>query len=133
MIKYITFLLRQNSFIQVLLLCFFCFSCELIVKLVKLPLPGSILGFGLVLFLLVTNKLKPEYIKNGAQLLLKEMLLFFIPAVIAILDHPEFLGILGIKILIVIILSTINVILITVLVVDYCYHWRLSHAKSISD
>ena len=132
MISYITSLLRKNSLLQILLVCLFWLSCELIVKLSKLPLSGGILGLGLVLLLLLTKKLKLESIKGGAQLLLKEMLLFFIPAVLAVLEHREFLGLLGIKILAVIILSTITVILVTALVVDFCYHWRTGHAASPS-
>ncbi len=132
MTRYITSMLRQNSLIQILLVCLFWLSCELIVRLSKLPLSGGILGLGLVLLLLLTKKLKLESIKGGAQLLLKEMLLFFIPAVLAVLEHREFLGLLGLKILAVIILSTITVILVTALVVDYCYHWRANHAASTS-
>lgn len=132
MIGYITHNLTKNSLFQILLVCLFWLSCELLVRFSKLPLSGGTLGLGLVLLLLVTKKLKLENIKGGAQLLLKEMLLFFIPAVLAVLEHREFLGLLGLKILLVIILSTITVILITALVVDFCYQWRMSHAPSTS-
>ncbi|RUR09725.1 CidA/LrgA family protein [Legionella sp. km772] len=128
MLRYLTSLLQKNSLLQTLFVCLLWLSCELTVKLTKLPLPGGILGLGLVLLLLLSKKLALESIKGGAQLLLKEMLLFFIPAVLAVLEHREFLGLLGIKILAVIILSTVSVILVTALVVDLCYYWRTAHA-----
>ncbi|KTD63523.1 holin-like protein [Legionella santicrucis] len=124
--------IRQNSLFQVLLVFIFWFASELVVKLIKLPVSGGIFGLGIVLLLLVTKRLKLDSIRIGAQLLLADMLLFFIPAVLAILEHQEFLGILGLKILFVIILSTIIVMSTTALVVDYCYHWRNNHAKSYS-
>ncbi len=132
MILHMTTTIRQNSLFQVLLVFIFWFASELVVKLIKLPVSGGIFGLGIVLLLLVTKRLKLDSIRIGAQLLLADMLLFFIPAVLAILEHQEFLGILGLKILFVIILSTIIVMSTTALVVDYCYHWRNNHAKSYS-
>jgi holin-like protein len=51
------------------------------------------------------------------------MLLFFVPAVLALLDHNELLGLMGLKILAVIIVSTIMVMSVTALTVDLCYRW----------
>ncbi|MDF1930851.1 hypothetical protein PGH45_13280 [Legionella pneumophila] len=42
------------------------------------------------------------------------------------------MGLLGLKILFIILLSTITVMLVTALVVDYCYRWRTHHAKQHS-
>ena len=130
MIKHIANQMRNNSLFQVLLVCLIWLACELLARLYKFPVPGGILGLGLVLFLLLTKTLNLETVKGGAQLLLKEMLLFFIPAVLAVLEHREFLGLLGLKVLMVIILSTITVMLITALVVDCSYSWRIKHFKS---
>jgi holin-like protein len=60
------------------------------------------------------------------------MLLFFIPSVLALLEHHELLGFLGLKILFVIVLSTTAVMLVTAVVVDYCYHWRTAHAAQLT-
>jgi holin-like protein len=62
-------------------------------------------------------------LKRGANWLLAEMLLFFVPAVLALLDHSELLGLMGLKILTVIILSTVAVMSVTALTVDLCYRW----------
>lgn len=132
MLSYNTSFLRKNSSLQTILICCICITCNLLVKQLKLPIPGGILGLILVLVLLMSKKLPLEHINKGAHLLLKEMVLFFIPAVLAVLEHHEFLSILGLKVLSVILLSTTAVILITALIVDYYYHRRLSYAKPAS-
>lgn len=124
--------IQQNSFFQIVLVGLFWLASELLLKLVKLPLSGGILGLGIVLLLLATNCLKLNRIRRGAELLLANMLLFFIPGVLAILEHQEFIGLLGLKILFIILLSTITVMLVTALVVDYCYRWRTHYAKQHS-
>lgn len=126
---YMTIKLQHNSLFQIGLVCLFWVVSEILVSLVKLPLSGGILGLGIVLLLLATKRLKLDNIRRGAELLLADMLLFFIPAVLAILEHHEFIGLLGLKILFVILLSTMVVMLVTATVVDYCYHWRADHAK----
>jgi holin-like protein len=131
MIQYkLTRTLQQSSLLQALMMCLVWFSCDYFINWIKLPLSGGILGLGVILFLLLTQSIQIESIKGGAQLLLRDMLLFFIPAVLAVLEHHEFIGLLGLKILCVIMLSTMAVMLVTALVVDYCYHWRTHHTKS---
>jgi holin-like protein len=120
--------LQCNAVLQSGLIILFWLASDLVVKNLKLPISGGILGLGIVLLLLMTQSIKINTIKKGADLLIKDMLLFFIPAVLALLEHHELLGILGIKILFVIVLSTITVMLVTAAVVDYCYHWRTVHA-----
>lgn len=116
--------LKYNALIQALLLSLLWISCNWVSITLSLPITGGILGFALVLTLLLTKSIRVEYVKNGAQLLLRDMLLFFIPAVLAILEHQEFLGVLGIKVLGVIILSTIAVMVVTAFVVDCCFHLK---------
>jgi len=88
-----------------------------------LPVPAGIVGMFLVLALLVGRRLSPASMRRGANWFLAEMLLFFIPAVPAVLDHREFLGWLGLKILIVILIGTLTVMMTTALTVDLCYRW----------
>ncbi|MDF1930852.1 CidA/LrgA family protein [Legionella pneumophila] len=68
--------IQQNSFFQIILVGLFWLASELLLKLVKLPLSGGILGLGIVLLLLATNCLKLNRIRRGAELLLANMLLF---------------------------------------------------------
>ncbi|MNL56483.1 holin-like protein [compost metagenome] len=66
--------------------------------------------------------------QRGASWLLGEMLLFFVPAVMSLLDHREFLGLLGLKLLVVILLGTALVMAGTALTIDLCYRWMNRHA-----
>ena len=56
-------------------------------------------------------------------MLLTDMLVFFVPAVPAVLDHPEFLGWLGVKIVAVIAMGTIIVMAITAMTVELACRW----------
>jgi holin-like protein len=49
------------------------------------------------------------------------MVLFFVPAVLAVLDHRELLGLVGLKVIGVIVGSTLAVTGVTGLTVDLCY------------
>lgn len=66
---------------------------------------------------------------RGANWLLGEMLLFFVPAVMSLLDHREFLGVLGVKLLVVILLGTALVMIGTALTIELCYRWMNRHAS----
>ncbi len=87
-------------------------------SLLGLPVPAGILGLALVLLLLSTGAMPLHAVKNGADWLLAQLLLFFVPALLAVLDHPEFLGLLGLKLLFVIVLGTLAVMLVTGMVVE---------------
>ena len=84
----------------------------------QLPVPGSVIGLFLLFLLLMTGGMNLLTVRRGAQWYLAEMLLFFIPAVLAVLDHHEFFGLLGLKILAVILLGTFVVMVATALAVE---------------
>ena len=121
--------IKQNALLQAILIGALWFACEVTVSQLKLPLPGGILGLGITLLLLISEKIRIESLHSGASLLIKDMLLFFIPAVLAIVEHHEFVGLLGLKILGIILISTTFSMLITAFVVNYCYQWKTHHAK----
>ncbi|MDE3103677.1 MAG: CidA/LrgA family protein [Acidobacteriota bacterium] len=104
---------------QVLLLALFWLVGEGVVRLTHLPLPGSIVGMFLLLGGLLFGAVPLRAVKGGAYLLLAEMLLFFIPAVLVVLDHGEFLGITGLKILILVLVSTMLVMASTGMTVQW--------------
>ena len=99
---------------QIALIAGFWALGEGIVRVTHMPVPGSVVGLFL-LFILLMNLLT---VRRGAQWYLAEMLLFFIPAVLAVLDHHEFFGLLGLKILAVILLGTVIVMISTALAVE---------------
>lgn len=118
----------RHPMLQLGLMVGFWLAGEGLVRMLSLPVPGGLVGLGAVLLLLATRSLSATGLRRGAQWLLADMLLFFVPAVLAVLDHREFLGLMGLKILCVIVLSTALVMLVTASVVDACCRWRERHA-----
>lgn len=123
-------ILHRNAVLQVGAMLGFWLLGEALVRLSGLPVPGSVIGLALVLLLLATRRMSPLSVRRGANYFLADMLLFFVPAVLAVLNHPEFLGLMGLKILFVIVASTVSVMVVTAFVVDRCYCWRAQHARS---
>ncbi len=101
---------------------------QAIVQALRLPVPGGVVGMAAVLALLLTRRLSLGSVRRGAEWLMAEMLLFFVPAVMAVLDHSEFVGVLGLKLLAVILTGTLCVMAATALAVDLCARWTLRHA-----
>jgi len=117
--------------LQVALLTGFWFVAEEISSRWLPQLPAGVLGMFLLLCGLLTRTLQLSWFKLGARWLLAEMLLFFIPAVIAVVKYPEMMRHQGLAILLVIVLSTLFVMAVTALAVDGVYRlellWRRRH------
>ncbi|HTV76892.1 MAG TPA: CidA/LrgA family protein [Steroidobacteraceae bacterium] len=91
--------------------------------------PGGLIGMLALLALMASGALDPKFVARGAGWLLAEMLLFFVPAVVALLAHPEFLGLTGLKVLVVIVGSTLMVMFSTALTVEWGMRLRSRHAQ----
>jgi len=112
---------KLSCLAQILLLLAFWQAGEAIAHLAHLPIPGAIVGMLLVLVLFSSGKVKLASMKRGAEWFLAEMLLFFVPAVLALLDHGEFIGLIGLKVLAVIFTGTIIVMGVTAIAIDFGY------------
>jgi holin-like protein len=119
--------LQASRSLQIVLLLGFWLAAELTVRWTGLSLPAGLVGMALVLALLASRRLSLSSLQRGANWFLADMLLFFIPAVPAVLDHREFLGWLGVKILAVILIGTAAVMTTTAVTVDLCYRWTTRH------
>ena len=84
------------------------------------------MGLALLLVLFASGILKPAMLQLGAGWLMAEMLLFFIPALMSLLDYGPLLRSEGWKILLVIMSSTVLVMLVTALSVEWMCRWRSS-------
>lgn len=120
--------LHRSPVLQLALIFAFWGAGNGLVRLLHLTLPGAVLGLGLLLALLCTRVLSVRSLQRGSRWLLRDMLLFFVPAVLALQAHPELLGFLGIKLLVAILISTAAVMLATALAVDACYLLRQGDA-----
>ena len=91
------------------------------------PIPAGVMGLALLLVLFACGVLKPATLQLGAGWLMAEMLLFFIPALMSLLDYGSLLRSEGWRILLVIALSTLLVMVVTALTVELVCRWRLRH------
>nr|WP_210319586.1 CidA/LrgA family protein [Rhizobium wenxiniae] len=117
--------LHGNRLAQVALIVLLWLAGEAVSRSTGLPIPGSVLGLFALLYLLITGTIRLSTMRRGANVLLADMLLFFVPAVLAVLDHSEFLGLVGLKVLAVIFAGTLMVMCMTALAVDVGYRLML--------
>lgn len=110
----------------VVLLAIYLFGCQLAVWLAW-PIPGGVVGLGLLLATFASGWVKPAALQLGAGVLMAEMLLFFIPALMSLLDYGGLLRNDGWRILLVIAFSTLAVMLVTAFTVEWVCRWKLRH------
>ncbi len=60
---------------------------ELISRLFDLPIPGNVMGMGLLLTALLFNIIRYEWLEEAAELLLANLALFFVPAGVGVMVY----------------------------------------------
>ena len=108
------------------LLGLYLLGCQLAAWLAW-PIPGGVIGMALLLLAFAFGWVKPAALQLGAGLLMAEMLLFFIPALMSLLDYGGLLREEGWRILLVIGVSTLMVMLVTAFTVEWVCRWSLRH------
>ena len=116
---------RLVTEIAVLLAIYFL-GCQ-ISGWLHLPLPGGVVGMRLLLLPFALGWVKPAALQLGAGVLMSEMLLFFIPALMSLLDYGALVRDEGWRILLVIGISTLLVMVVTAFTVEAVCRWRLRH------
>lgn len=116
---------RLISEIAVLLAIYFV-GCQIAVWL-QVPIPGGVMGMILLLLAFALGWVKPATLQLGAGVLMAEMLLFFIPALMSLLDHGALVRDEGWRILLVIGVSTLLVMIVTAFTVEAVCRWKLCH------
>ncbi|MGC4001170.1 MAG: CidA/LrgA family protein [Anaeromyxobacter sp.] len=84
-----------------------------------IPIPGSLVGTGLLLIALQLRWVRPEWLEDGSSWLFRHMLLFFIPAALGVVSFPELLGPAGLRAVAVIAVSTVAVMTVTGAAVEW--------------
>ena len=113
--------------VQVLLYAGLFVFAEYLVDWLNLPLPANLVG--MMLTLILCRALPLSWVRAGARWLLAEMLLFFVPAVVAVVNYAQLLMVDGWRIFAVIALSTLMVLGATAWVVDKVYRYEISRQK----
>lgn len=83
---------------------------NMITELLHLPLPGTLVGMILLFVLLLTGVVQLEWFEQGAAVLIGELLLFFIPSAIGIIQYSQLFGSTGAMLLGVIVTSIITLL-----------------------
>ncbi len=114
---------------QIALLAAIWLLADIAVRTLHLPLPTNLTGMLLLLVCILLGVVKAQWFSAGARWLLAEMLLFFVPAVVAVVNYQELLLQEGWRIMVVLIVSTVLVLGTTALVVDRVYRLELKLAR----
>jgi holin-like protein len=107
-----------TTFLQIILLTIIFLLGEGIVRLFHLPVPGSIIGLVILFVLLQLKIIKLSWVEKGGNLLLAELLLFFIPAVVGLINYTDVIKQYGLQIMTVIAVSTVLVMSVTGVVAE---------------
>lgn len=89
------------------------FGGELLSEVFNFPLPGNLTGLLLMFLALLTGVVKEEQIKDAANFLLDNMMLFFIPLNVGLMTIFPLLKEEGLAMLLALIISTVLVMVIT--------------------
>lgn len=103
---------------QVGLLCGLWLAAESLRRHFALPVPAGLLGFLALAVGLFTGLVRVHWLRHGANWLLGEMVLFFVPAMLVVTQYPDLVRHDGWRIALVIGLSTVLVMAATALAVD---------------
>lgn len=109
----------MKFFRESILLLSIYFAGEILSKLLNLPVPGSIVGMILLFVLLTSNIIKVEKVENLANFFLDHLAFFFIPASVGLMTSFASLKGSIFKIILLCILTTIIVIAVTGITVQF--------------
>ncbi|QWI72951.1 CidA/LrgA family holin-like protein (plasmid) [Bacillus mycoides] len=111
--------------LQICLLYILYVIGEFLSSSLNLSIPGSILGLFLLFLLLHLKVIKLHWVDIGATWLLSELILFFVPSAVGIVEYKQIMeSIQGVKIVLVIILSTLVVMAFTGLSAEFLSKFR---------
>ncbi|WP_313317487.1 CidA/LrgA family protein [Stenotrophomonas sp.] len=119
--------MRRSTWLQIGALVGVWLLAEWLMRRLGLPVPGGIVGLFVLLLAFALHWLSPRSFAQGAQWLLAEMLLFFVPAAMILLDNRQMFGWLGIKLLLVVVGGTVLVMAATALTVEWLFRRSQRH------
>jgi len=91
-----------------------------------LPVPASILGLACVLTLLFGRVLPTRYLEAGAELLLGDMVLFFIPPLLSVISLWPLLSSQGGRLALALVTGCLSVMICTAMVVERVFRYEQS-------
>lgn len=90
-----------------------------LVSLLHVPVSGGVAGLLVLVTLLLAGWVPARWFAPGAQWMLSELILFFVPAVVSIIEYGNLLRHDGLRLMIIIVTGTLVVMLVTGVVVEW--------------
>ncbi|PTB21478.1 murein hydrolase transporter LrgA [Trinickia symbiotica] len=94
------------------------FAADFVSRRLGLPVPGSVLGLAALLALLLSGRVAPRWVKAGADWLLADMLLFFVPAAVAVVQYGGLFKSDGWRLALAVVAGTLTVMVAVAVTVD---------------
>lgn len=119
--------------IQIALLMLFWWVGSLLQRWLNLPISAGVVGLFLVLIGLLSGVFKLQWIKTGSDFILGELVLFFIPCVVGLMNYKTLFITEGWQLLSAVVLGTICVMVFTAYSVHICFKlegWLKRHHRS---
>lgn len=117
--------LRRSAGMQIGVLVVIWLLAQALIQRLGVPVPAGIVGLFVLLLAFAMRWLSPRSFTRGARWLLAEMLLFFVPAAMILLDNRQMFGWLGLKLLLVVVAGTLLVMASTAVTVELLLRWSL--------
>lgn len=89
---------------------------EAVVRVAAVPLPGPVVGMVLLFVVMLVRAPLPAAITDTSDALLKHLSLLFVPAGVGVVQHLDRLGSEGLRLVAVVVLSTVIALAVTALV-----------------
>ena len=103
-----------------LLLCFWWVG-SILKEYFHLPFSAGVIGLFLVLMALLSGVFKLEWIKTGSDFMLAELVLFFIPCVVGLMNYKSLFISEGWQLISAVVLGTVCVMVSTAYTVHLCF------------
>ncbi|OEG72589.1 murein hydrolase transporter LrgA [Shewanella colwelliana] len=113
-----------QTLLQVGLLCLLAFVAQWLVDRLGLPVPSSVVGLAALFLLLALNWLPERFVAVGATWLLGELLLFFIPPVVASIHYAPLLHQYGVSLMLTLVAGSACVLVSTGFVIDRVFRFE---------
>jgi holin-like protein len=107
------------TLLQVLGLIAAWYAADRVAAWLHLPFSGGVVGLLAMVALLLSGMLRPAAVEHGADWLLSNMLLFFIPLVVSVVQFTDLLKSEGLRLFTAIGLGFISVLLATAFTVEW--------------
>lgn len=108
-----------TTVLQVILLIAIWYACDRAAAWLHLPFSGGVVGLLLMVALLLGGVVRPSFVDHGAEWLLSNMLLFFIPLIVSVVQFTSVLEREGVRLFAAIGIGFLSVLMVTALTVEW--------------